>query len=289
MKLFSILLLSSLVLFASLKPSDGGYMRTSMLGGCDISQSTIVPYSVPSSVNVSICGFGPEFRYQDEAETSGRLTRLDLGDTLVVMCIGASTPAQIADAMSRVDTLSRAIILNGCASGQDIRKFLKYDGVWSNAYSSLKARDLSTKDVDVVWIMTDDLSVSSANESKLLRQLTDEFKKLVDESRARFPNAKAAFIVGRTFGGSTDPKHDKVHAWINSAAASQAAESYAGPVYVSDYMSCFAYNSRRNDGLYYNGADFKADGVHLAPAGIQVYSSFCLRWMYSLPALAPYF
>jgi len=205
---------------------------------------------------------------------------------IVILTVGASTPAQIATEFDRLvgDNMIVDVVV-GNVGGKDINDHLDLSNpVWSNIDNQLKASGYTREDVSVIWTMQDDLRDNQndfpGNPQRQYAKNLELFEIFAD----KFPNLQLVELSGRLCGYSTQSGHTALQCYYTGWCYSWLVQDYRTeeitlPFRISDGCYFFADGDKvRSDGFYQKRSFFKNDGVHLLSSGISYYGNYLYQY-----------
>lgn len=154
---------------------------------------------------------------------------------------------------------------------------------WNTVDDRLKAAGVTRSQVQAVWIKQADAGPSGGF-PKYAQTLQGELAKIVRVVHDRFPNAKLAYLSGRTYGGfATMGLNPEPYAYESGFAVKWLIEQQlkgdpelnydpAKGAAKSPWLAWGPYlwangETKRADGFTYSRSDFVDDGTHQSPTG----------------------
>ncbi len=227
--------------------------------------------------------------------------------TIILAGVGASNPRTEFEAFTSIAAVNSKVnprirMLNTCIGGQGVQKMnVSNDNYWISAFKMLDSMKLSAKQVQVVWIETDNTGNKDTGFPSAPTALVGDLKVLLQTLKLKFPNLKLCYLSARAYSGWAPPSgsgvgsgllapRDYFNGWaikwlIDSAAQGASGFSYKGsgvkiplPLYGS--YNWTNGNQTRKDGFSLDcNTDVGGDGLHLSALGEQkigqnIYNNF---------------
>lgn len=220
----------------------------------------------------------------------------DAGGLIVMAGVGASNPRTEFNAfMSLMGTapgLNPSLrLVNTCIGGQGIQKMNQSgDNYWNQTSKLFDSLGYSMKQVQVIWVETENTQNPDTAFPRAPMDLTEEIKTLLQTMKQKFPNARLCYLSARGYSGWVDPSggtsagkgllhpRDYYNGWaikwlIEKADSGIAGYRYEGatPDIMLPLFASYHYSdgeTPRNNGFYLDcETDIGNDGLHLSPAG----------------------
>jgi hypothetical protein len=166
---------------------------------------------------------------------------------------------------------------------------------WIEADRRLEAAKVSPSQVQVVWVKLANVRPTGAL-AEHGRKLEKDTVSVLQNSKARFPNLRIAYLGSRIYGGwATMPLNPEPYAYEGAFAVrwliqdqirgevSLNNDPKKGPVKVplllwGPYLWADGTRPRKNDGLTYERTDLADDGTHPSQSGRQKVAGMLLRF-----------
>lgn len=234
---------------------------------------------------------------------------------IVLLSIGMSNTSQASQGFERHlakadDINPRFLFVNGAQSGMTAAriqdpKSQSGELYWSTVDKRLKQAGATPAQVQAVWIKQADAGPSSGFPA-YSKQLQAELARIVQLLPERFPNCKLAYLSGRTYGGfATTKLNPEPYAYESGFSVKWLIEDQIkgepslnhdpkrGPVkapWLSWGPQLWANGeTKRADGFYYVREDFREDGTHHSPAGMNKIGGAVMDFFRSHPTTRPWF
>ncbi len=254
----------------------------------------------------------PEVHKRAGLALSSQIKPLDSGGELnsdgkiVWLSIGMSNASLETQAFIKLtDTLSNKNphlkIVDGAVGGKTARIIsspgsAEYIQYWDKVYQRLSNAGVSPKQVQIIWYKQDNPAGSPVPNP--LREHFDSLliqsKRIMNEIKIRFPNAKLAYIASRIYAGyATTLLNPEPYAYQNGWTMKKLIEDqingdpqlqYNGSMANSPWLSWGVYlwadgTIPRSDGLtWICPDDYQNDGTHPSPNGSQKVAKMLLQF-----------
>jgi hypothetical protein len=252
-------------------------------------------------------------------DRTGRMMLLDAagqpdaaGGRIVLMSIGMSNTTQefstfkpLADSDPQKN--ARVVIVDAAQGGQDAATISNPNAAyWTNVDQKLAAAGVSPAQVQAVWLKEARARPTETfpDDAVILR---DQLRAIVQILKSRYPNTRAVYLDGRTYGGyASTTLNPEPYAYQSGFAVKWVIEEQLaggpalnfdparGPV-AAPWLSWGAYLwadglTPRADGLTWACADFvESDGTHPSVSGRQKVANLLLDFFKSDPTTVPWF
>jgi hypothetical protein len=234
---------------------------------------------------------------------------------IVLLSIGMSNTNQASQGFERHlakadDINPRFLFVNGAQGGMTAARIQDRNSqsgelYWSTVEKRLKQAGVTPAQVQVVWIKQADAGPSSGFPA-YAKQLQAELARIVQLLPERFPNCKLAYLSGRTYGGfATTKLNPEPYAYESGFSVKWLIEDQIkgepslnhdakrGPVkapWLSWGPQLWANGeTKRADGFYYTKEDFREDGTHHSPAGMNKIGGAVMDFFRSQATTRPWF
>lgn len=248
--------------------------------GVMFSQNNPLNQSPDQSGSKTFKGF--KYRLGSKGDYVSKAEVTPINGRIVILSVGASTPAQIAQEFDRLvgDDMIVDVVV-GNVGGKDINDHLDLNNmVWANIDNQLANSGYKRSDVSVIWTMQDDLRDNGddfpGNPERQYQKNLQLFGIFAD----KFPNLQLVELSGRLCGYSSDGGHNANQTWYTGWVYSWLVQDYRSgelvlPFRISDGAYFYTDGDKvRQDGLYQKRSFFKPDGIHLYSTGITYYGNF---------------
>ncbi|MBL7998660.1 MAG: hypothetical protein JNL32_08500, partial [Candidatus Kapabacteria bacterium] len=126
---------------------------------------------------------------------------------IVFIGVGASNPRtefnrlmQISDTFALRNPALK--LVNSCIGGQGIQKMNSpTDNYWKQAQKTLDSMGLNAKQVQVVWVETDNTQTADTLFPRAPQSLMDDFRALFTTLKDLYPNLQIIYCSARTYSG----------------------------------------------------------------------------------------
>jgi hypothetical protein len=235
---------------------------------------------------------------------------------IVLLSIGMSNTAQASQGFQTALRPSegihrRLLLVNGAQGGmtaaaiQDPKDGGRGTQYWSVVDERLREAGVTGEQVQAVWIKQADAGPREGF-PEYARKLQGELLRVVQVVHQRFPNAKLAYLSGRTYGGyATTPLNPEPYAYesgfsvkwlIEQQIKGDEALNYdpgKGPA-KAPWLSWGPYlwangATKRTDGFSYEKTDFAGDGTHQSSTGQRKVGQLLLDFFRTDATTRPWF
>jgi hypothetical protein len=238
--------------------------------------------------------------------------------SIVLLAIGMSNTTHefsMFKAHADVDAQKnpRLVIVDGAQGGKAALEWIAGDeprgnAVWEVADQRLRAAGASPEQVQVLFIKQAIITPARLGEfPEHARRLQHGLAGILNIAKNRYPNARLAYLTGRTYAGyAATPLNPEPYAyesafsvrWVIEAQmageASLNADEARGPVKApvalwGPYLWADGTSGRKLDQLAYIRADFTPDGTHPSPTGRQKVAQLLLDHFKTDPTARTWF
>jgi len=225
---------------------------------------------------------------------------------IVWLSIGMSNTSQETQAfIPLVDSLPNKNpflkLVDGAQGGKPAREISnptlpEYTQFWNKVYQRLSQVGVSPQQVQVIWYKQDNPAGSPVPTplQEHFDSLLVQSKRIMNEIKTRFPNAKLCYIASRIYAGyATSTLNPEPYAYQNGWTMKKLIEDqingdsllqYSGVNANSPWLSWGVYQwadgtTPRSDGLtWICPDDFQNDGTHPSPTGSQKVANLLLNF-----------
>ena len=195
-----------------------------------------------------------------------------------ILEIGGSNPAIIFNGLQTNQLNdpgfgSKLTFVNAGMNAMDLSDILKpTTDYWNNVQTLLTQNGLTTKQVEVIFCIEDNLKNTDITFTRATSLQTD-YVALLSLVRTKYPNCKLFLVGDRGYTGyTTDPQHKEPIGYLNGWGVKLFVEQYSDgllPVYPAvDWLDYYWANGEtaRFDGLTYSKSDYRAGYIHFTDA-----------------------
>lgn len=223
--------------------------------------------------------------------------QVDPNGKIGFMAVGASNPRTEFNAfLTKIQTDSninpRVKFINSCIGGQGIQKMNQAnDNYWIQADKLIDSVGLTNKQIQVIWVETDNTANGNTNFPQCAEELADEYYILFKTIKQLYPNVKICYLASRTYAGFATPTaggvgkgllhpRDYFNGWANRFFIERLVNDLSGYDFIGEHATIpfvtwgnYSWtdgNLARKDGFAVDcTADFGSDGLHLSALGEQ--------------------
>ena len=195
-----------------------------------------------------------------------------------ILEIGGSNPAIIFNGLQTNQLNdpgfgSKLTFVNAGMNAMDLSDILKpTTNYWNNVQTLLTQNGLTTKQVEVIFCIEDNLKNTDVTFTRASSLQTD-YVALLSLVRTKYPNCKLFLVGDRGYTGyTTEPQHKEPIGYLNGWGVKLFVEQYSDgllPVYPAvDWLDYYWANGEtaRFDGLTYSKSDYRAGYIHFTDA-----------------------